>query len=42
MICTNNLKFYQRGLMFRTHGIDRTYKDREAQASHRYDMVELG
>lgn len=42
MVCTNDAGFFARASMFRTHGIDRSYKDREAQASHRYDMVALG
>jgi perosamine synthetase len=42
MITTNNLNFYKRSLMFRSHGIDRSYKDRQANTSHRYDMIELG
>ncbi len=42
MIVTNNEDYYKQMCIFRSHGINRDYRAREAQASHRYDMVSLG
>ena len=42
MVVTNNEEFYNRMCIFRSHGINRDYRAREKQASHRYDMVSLG
>ena len=42
MAVTNNEKYYKRMKAFLTHGITRDYKDREKNASHYYEMVDLG
>lgn len=42
MTVTNNEIYYKRMKAFLTHGITRDYKDREKNASHYYEMVDLG
>ena len=42
MTVTNNEKYYKRIKAFLTHGITKDYKDREKNASHYYEMVDLG
>lgn len=42
MAVTNNETYYKRMKIFLTHGITRDYKDREKNASHYYEMVDLG
>ena len=42
MTVTNNEKYYKRMKAFLTHGITKDYKDREKNASHYYEMVDLG
>lgn len=42
MTVTNNETYYKRMKAFLTHGITRDYKDREKNASHYYEMVDLG
>ena len=42
MAITNNETYYKRMKTFLTHGITRDYKDREENASHYYEMVDLG
>jgi len=42
MAVTNNEKYYKRMKTFLTHGITKDYKDREKNASHYYEMVDLG
>lgn len=42
MCLTNNELFYQRMKQFRTHGINKTFADREKNASHFYQMESLG
>lgn len=42
MVVTNNEEYYKRMKSFLTHGITRDYKDREKNASHYYEMVDLG
>jgi len=42
MAVTNNETYYKRMKSFLTHGITRDYKDREKNASHYYEMVDLG
>lgn len=42
MVVTNNEKYYKCMKAFLTHGITRDYKDREKNASHYYEMVDLG
>lgn len=42
MVVTNDEGLYKRACMARCHGIDRDYKSRESQSTHRYDMVDLG
>ena len=42
MSVTNNETYYKRMKAFLTHGITRDYKDREKNASHYYEMVDLG
>lgn len=42
MIVTNNPEFAKRMRMFRNHGINKDFKDREKSSSWVYDMVDLG
>ena len=42
MVVTNNEEYYKRMKSFLTHGITKDYKDREKNASHYYEMVDLG
>jgi perosamine synthetase len=42
MVVTNNEEFYNKMMVFRTHGITKDYKQREDTASHYYEMISLG
>jgi perosamine synthetase len=42
MMITNNEIFYQRAKLFRSHGINRDFKERQNLQSHYYEMHELG
>lgn len=42
MIATNDAKLAARMRAFRNHGIDRDHRQRDAEASWEYEMVELG
>lgn len=42
MMVTNNISFFKRGQSCRSHGITKTFIEREKNNSHFYDMVDLG
>ncbi|MDB4777959.1 UDP-4-amino-4,6-dideoxy-N-acetyl-beta-L-altrosamine transaminase [bacterium] len=42
MVTTHSEKFAKRIQRFRSHGIDTDFRQRTQQATHRYDMIELG